>query len=397
MIDTVKLRSPYLSDEQARLVEQQLKLRLGVDLATGERFYEITSDALEGSFDNRVMVRLMREELVSERVERPQGSSARGSDKFIMSQHMRPCAPYLVVEGSVHKAMVGHNITGGPQHFQAAACWFVNFVAVDLLFVTLPHGSEWTVEKVDITECYRLPFAAIEEFIGSLNRVEYPRRERASFGMHSLNFGGTTTAFKLYHKGIEFAKHDGKNLRGREGFGPDVLSELQELANGIMRVEVSVKSKKLRVDTESGLLGVKGEKPLVVQVTDAYLQAVHDQEVARVIREGRGDVKTVRTAQEVRRRLIAEYGSALAGTLFGLWVSLSTDGEREVRKTMNRATFYRCRKQLVDAGCSWAGTDIVIRHSCIPADFSLSRSDARRDAEEDPRITRMLASYRQAA
>jgi hypothetical protein len=80
-----------------------------------------------------------------------------------------------------------------------------------------------------------------------------------------------------------------------------------------------------------------------------------------------------------------------------MWSTLATLGEIEVRKQMTRPTYYRCRKQLVEAGCSWAGTDIVIRETCIPLGFSLSRSSSFRDAQEDPAITVQLASYRQAA
>ena len=395
MIDTVRLRSPYLCAEAAAIIEKQLTLRMAWEPGADEALYVITSAELEGSFDNRIMVRLCREELVYEPVVKSKSGLGYDARSQATAFTMRVCEPYLVVEGSVHKAMVGHNITGGPQSFQAAACWFVNFIGLDLLFVTLPHGFEWFVERVDITETYRLPYVAIEEFIGSLNRVEYPRRKRRSYGLEALQFSGTTTSFSLYHKGPEFAVHDGKKLRKR--LDPDEVKELQELANGIMRVEISVKSKKLKADIESGLLGVKGGKPRVVQVTDAYLQRVHDQEVARVIREGHKDMTTVRLEREVSARLFEKYQPQLAGSLYGLWVRLSAHGEKEVKKTMKPRTFYLQRKQLVEAGCSWAGTDIVIKHSSIPVGFSLRREDPRRDAVEDPRITDLLTQWREAA
>lgn len=395
MIDTVRLRSPYLSAEAAAIIEQQLTLRMAWEPGADEALYVITSAELEGSFDNRIMVRLCREELVYEPVDKTNVATW-GNARFQATAFtMRPCEPFLVVEGSVHKAMVGHNITGGPQSFQPAACWFVNLIGAELLTVTLPHGSEWFVERVDITETYQLPYVAIEEFIGSLNRVEYPRRKRRSYGLEALQFSGTTTSFSLYHKGPEFAVHDGKKLKKR--LDPNEVRELQELANGIMRVEISVKSKKLKADIESGLLGVKGGKPRVVQVTDAYLQRVHDQEVARVIREGHKDMTTVRLEREVSARLFEMYNPQLAGSLYGLWVRLSAHGEKEVKKGMKRTSFYRQRSQLVEAGCSWAGTDIVIKHSSIPVGFSLRREDPRRDTLEDPRITDLLARWREAA
>jgi len=426
MIDTVRLRSPYLCAEAAAIIERQLTLRMAWEPDASDALYIITSGELEGSFDNRIMVRLCREELAEApgvrasaradtspkydprlllhsdpkvQAERLRVAGLRDDRQASAARHRpimtnRPCDPYLVVEGSVHKAMIGHNITGGPQCFQAAACWFVNLIASELLCVSLPHGSLWGVERVDVTETYQLPFEAVQEFIGSLNRVEYPRRKRRSYGLESLQFSGQTTSFNLYHKGPEFSVHDGKKLRGR--FSPEELYDLQVSANGIMRVEVSVKSKKLRADAASGLLGVKGEKVRVVQVTDAYLQRVHDQEVARVIREGHSDMTTVRLEREVSARLFEMYKPQLAGSLYGLWVRLSSHGEVEVRKGMKRATFYLQRKQLLDAGCSWAGTDIVIRHSSIPVGFSMRREDPRRDTVEHPTVAAIMSHWRQA-
>ena len=106
---------------------------------------------------------------------------------------------------------------------------------------------------------------------------------------------------------------------------------------------------------------------------------------------------TVRLEREVSARLFEMYQPQLAGSLYGLWVRLSAHGEKEVRKGMTRRTFYRQRSQLLEAGCSWAGTDIVIKHSSIPVGFSLRRDDPRRDAVEDPIITDLLARWREAA
>ena len=106
---------------------------------------------------------------------------------------------------------------------------------------------------------------------------------------------------------------------------------------------------------------------------------------------------TVRLEKEVSARLLENYGSALAGPLYGLWVRLSAHGEKEVRKTIPDSTFYRQRAQLLAADVSWAGTDIVLRHSSIPVGFTLRRSDPRRDAVEDPKITEQLSRWRQAA
>lgn len=105
---------------------------------------------------------------------------------------------------------------------------------------------------------------------------------------------------------------------------------------------------------------------------------------------------TVRLEKEVYARLTETHGGRLAAPLYALWVRLSAHGEKEAQRSMKRSTFYLQRSQLVAAGCSWAGTDIVIKHSNIPVGFSLRRADPRRDAVEDPRITDLLARWREA-
>lgn len=377
MIDTVKLRSPYLAAEQAAEIEQQLTRRLAVQISSGEVLWQLTSEELVGSWENRIMVRICREEV---RCVEP----AQGRRRAVYE----PCAcpPFLLVEGSVHKALSGHNITGGPLGFQEVAAWFISLVS-QLLWSTLPAAALWAVDRVDKTECYRLPFEAVQEFIASLNAAQYPRRKAHRYGSEAIFFPGTTTAVKVYHKGPEFAKHDAKRLRGL--LDPDDVVDLQKLANGIMRAEVSIKAKKLKADF--------GEKPLVSQVTDAYLQQVHDREVARVLREGRQDMETVRTATEVKRRLNKLHSTQLASTLYGVWSQLATIGEFEVRRDMAKATWYKYRKCLISAGVSWAGTDINVTQSCIPPGFSLCRQSPFRDQAEDPRIADQLAAYRVAA
>jgi II/X family phage/plasmid replication protein len=388
MIDTVKLRSPYLSEQVASLVEQHLKRRLAVQIDTGEVLWELTCDELAGSWDNRISVRIWREQVVTlEPIKNSKGRE-QGFGKAVSV--MEPCPPYLVVEGSVHKAMTGHNITGGPLSFQAAVCWFANELSAYVLRVALPYAPEWWVERVDMTECYCLPVEAIDDFITSMNAAQYPRRKAIRYGSESIFFPGTTTSAKVYHKGPEFWKHDRKRLRELVGEGE--LYDLQMLANGIMRVEVCIKAKKLKADF--------GGKPTVVQVTDAYLEAVHDREVAKFLKEGQSDMETVREAQDVVRRLGAIYAhrqrGGLTATLYGLWVQLATIGEGEVKKHYPLSTYKRLKKQLAEAGISWAGTNVMLRETAIPADFSLCRTSRYRDAQEDPRITELLRSYREA-
>ena len=384
MLDTVKLRSPFLTVEAAAQIEVGLTRLMKWRPDTGELLMDLTSDSLLGSWDSRIQVRLLREEF--RQVGHVTDVRRLSTFKRAVGFELVPCEPYLIVEGSVHKALLGHNVFGGPVDFVGPCRWFVEQVA-RRLGVPLPDGAVWLAERVDWAECYELPYDACQELISCLGLAKFPRRKVSSYGDGETVFApGTTTAVKLYHKGPEFAVHDSKRLR--LFLEPDALEAMQRRANRTLRAEVGIKSKKL--------MEITGCKPLVSEISPEWLRGVHDREVGRLLKEGSSEMEQVRTAREVNRRLEESYPTA-SGQLFGLWVKLATLGEREVRQGMARSTFFDQKAKLLKAGCSWAGTDVQLRHTAIPVDFSVSRRDPRRLVLEDVSVVAALAAYRAAA
>lgn len=151
------------------------------------------------------------------------------------------------------------------------------------------------------------------------------------------------------------------------------LTALQRLANNRLRAEVEIHAEKLDNDF--------GHKPKVSEITAAYLQAVFDREIQRLLREGNGAVQIVRTSLAVRDRLDAYFTQELAGLLHGFWLGLATHGEDDMKNRFTRPTFYRRRKQLVDIGVSWLSTDMQLierQGQLLPADFSPVRANPRR-------------------
>jgi II/X family phage/plasmid replication protein len=366
MLDTVKLESPKLEASVVAEIERRCIRRQGVLLETGESIYELTTGTLSGSWDSRVSLRVMRDEWrdVGGRVQ------------------LVSCNPYVVLEGSVHKAMLGHNIAGGPEDLQRACAWLCGDVG-GRLGVELPKASEWLLRRADWAECYELPdFEAVEEYVWGLNSAEYPRRSVARYGRESIFAGGRTTAVKAYHKGPEFHKHDRPRLKSI--LEDRRMADLQHYANKVLRWEISVKAKKLDTDHDG--------KPRVEQVSDDYLRSLHYREVRRLVREGEADVKTVRKQKDVRDRLYSRHRPPLAGVLLGTWHQLSTLGEHETRKHMKRRTFYLHKKQLREAGVSWIGSDVVLvpTRSSLPADFSPVEASPYRIVAEDPAVTAKL-------
>ena len=404
MLDTVALTSPYLSESDAAQIEQACVLRSAVCLATGDIQYALTTGSLAGSWDSRVSVRVEREEWVAEpasiaarmastagsdvqvsRIEGKQIAYTTGVRRPRPIVSKQPCAPYLKIEGSVHKALVGHNVWGGPCAVALTLAWFVDNVG-ERLGVALPYSEDWIVRRVDWAEAFELPtFEACEEYVSGLNMAQFPRRQVIRYGSESLFSPGRTTSVKVYHKGPEFHEHDRRRLL--DFMEAEEVHELQARANGILRFETSVKARKLDDDF--------GGKPAVMGLTREYLERVHDKEAGRLLKEAKTDMETVRSNQAVKRRLHEVYGSALAGNLFGTWLEFAALGEKEAKKTMTARTFYRQRKQLSDAGVSWLGADVYVcpHASAIPAGFSPVRSDKHRLLGEHPRVAEKLGRY----
>lgn len=372
-IDTVKLKSPSMSKAAVKKIEYQSIKRQGLHMKTGEILYEITKGDLNGSWDSRISVRPMYEDYIVGKSGRPE---------------LHRSNPYVIIECSAAKVLNGQNIYGSPVDFQKTCAELIERIGL-ILEVEFPPAERWEVRRVDWAEVYALPFAAIQEYFEGIHTVQFPRRKAMKYGDHAVYFPGVTTTVKLYHKGLEFAKHDSKLLKWffsmhRTQKHPEnemveenarwvkrKLEALQRLANNRLRVEVEVHADKLDFDF--------GHKPKVKEITDEYLKRIHDHEVKRLLKEGKEAMRTVRQSLAVQERLNFEYGETMGNRLHGFWCQMATHGENECKRKYNRATFYRNRKLLVDAGVSWLNTDVqLIRNQgALPADFAPLRTDPR--------------------
>lgn len=374
-LDTVRLKTPSMARSIVDKIKAQGESYCRLRNDTGELVWEITRTNLQGSFDSRIMVKPMYEDCTKSKSGKPE---------------WHPSPPYLVIECSIAKAFHGHNVFGAIEDLSTAAERLRELLQ-GLLGIRLPHTRKWTVQRVDWAENFQLPYQAVQEFFEGIYHVAFPRRKMQKYSNEAVFIPGTTTTIKLYHKGPEFEKHDRKRLyvvlrglhqQNRPKNAPTdwahrqasrKVAALQRLANNRLRAEVEIHAEKLDYDF--------GHKPKVHEVSTEYLQQVFDKEIARLLREGKDGVQTVRTSLAVRDRLDQRYSLELAGLLHGFWLNLATHGEEDTRKRHPRATFYRRRKQLVDAGVSWLATDMQLierQGQMLPPDFSPVRANPRR-------------------
>ncbi len=394
MIDTVKVQSSSISEALARDLEHRLDVKSslsGVDFETGERsvLYELHSGQVRDERNlHGVNLRIMRTRIVKDLDAFAVGASR---TKTVA------CKPYLWMEGSVHKAMLGHNVFGGPLELAPSVSWLVADVS-QRLGLELPRYDTWDLMRVDWAETYDLgSFDHVQDYIRSLNSCRFPRREPQRYGDNSLAFPGRTTAVRIYHKGPEFAGESFQKLS--RVFARDELQQLAQMAHRTLRVEVSVKRPKI---TEYHPLTSK--IPLIQ--TD-WLRATHNKEVKKVIREADSDMTIVRDSQGVLRRLQSVYvyekgekkgqvRGRLVRSLFSTWVQLSALGDNSVKSQMKEWSYYDHRRKLLDAGCAWTGSDVrVLDADQLPdSDFVPVSSDVRCSSSEHPAITRMLEEHR---
>lgn len=369
--DTVKLKSPGMSPDMVRYIENQCIKRSGIDMATGTMLYELFAGDLSGSWDSRISLKPMWDDWCLDKNNRP--------------VLQRAPFPYIVVEASVHKIRCGHNVYGGPDQFHESVTFLVDLLS-RLLGIPLPCVDNWTVHRVDVANVYALSRKASKEFFDSIQLRNFPRRQKkaAKYDM-AVYFPGKTTTVKFYHKGDEFKLHDMNRLRSFfahvfhqiHGHDPQnknrverKLIALHRLADNRLRVEVEIHADKLQYDF--------GYHPKVSEITDEYLNTVHDKEVERLLREGKQSMETVRTTTAVLNRLHYVYGQNTGSRLYGFWCSLTTLNENVVRDKYAKTVFYRNRKLLEDAGVSWRSSDIhVTANDSLVHDFVPSRFDRR--------------------
>lgn len=339
-----------LSDRAIKNLEQRFNTIMEVVFFTGEVVTKFTKFSLNGSYDSRVSLQLRDYVWKTEEIE-IQGERKKVPVKV-------DCRPYLRVECSLHKFILGHNCFSGSDDLLSQVAFLLKRIE-SAFDVSLPPSLYWKVLRLDYARTYNMgSFEAVSQYIRGLFTSEFPRRKVHRFAETGLYVPGTTTTLKFYHKGPEFYKHDFKRIKKFKG--DSEAFQILEKANRILRVECEFKQKKLEQ--------IFGCNTKIKDISIADLVPYYDVEVQKLLKEAKGN-EIVRTSEDVLKRLNREYGVNLGNTLFSSWVILSTMGEMNLKKSLTKATFYRHRKLLQDAGVSWNNTDITRQESIIPFDF----------------------------
>lgn len=371
MIDTCGWITPPIGPEVIDAVYKKSVVKSAYDCPEDKVLYEVVCCDLRNSADNRISVTLIDKQW--SRLD------------FEHVPTLKDCEYHLKIECSVHKQMLGHNCFGGSSDFQALTRWMY-FKLWEILGVELPDYRYWLVYRIDAAEVYNLGSEqAVKDWFKLISNAEMSRREekKYTFGNTGYYVPGESTTLKMYHKGTEFKKHDKK--RCRKFMDSDNLEMLERLAAPLLRIEVEIKTRKLKYDSFNSWScskldkkrpdDYKGRLPMVCEITPDYINSVHDAEVLKVLKGFGEGMKAVRTKDAVETLLYEKYEPLKAGKLLGFWFRLAADGEKAVKTTMAKPTFHRWKNDLLAVGCTWLASDVVIAETKVPLDFRPLRTD----------------------
>jgi hypothetical protein len=336
MLDTIVMTTEYLTEEHYQIIQNQLQARSGVEPSTGEVKYlrYVSSMAVPSTgADLRITV-----------------DTAKWVKMPGEKNPYRVACKSFRVEGSIHKAMHGHNVYGGPVNPQEAIWWLVNQVAC-ILQCEMPTLEHWFVKRMDVAESFDLgSLDNVRGWIRAKSLVVYPRREVHFWGDIGFSVHGTTTDLRAYAKGPQFHKEGGYQalLNCRE---PAVAFEVSQRAERILRCEVEIKAPKLEK------LEHKGRADMITR--EWLHEEIYDAEWRKFLRPVDSDSRMVHTAVEVESRLRSAYPDENVLNLYLVWCILAVRGEAWYRSQVAGSTWRGQRAKLEKANISWENTNVL--------------------------------------
>lgn len=342
MIDTVRVETPYLNEEQANLVKAKLRMYQGVELKNGMELYCKYNNRIpvDNTYHYSVYVSLVDERWVSNFL------PSAGKNVPMLEK----CEPYIIMEFSVSKYLFGHNVFGGTDDKEDIGLCVEDVLqnlginkAGEKLNI---YSDDCILTRIDIAYCYKLNDA--KAYMARMNKAYYPRRveltnERYKNG--DLYFAGSTTTVKFYNKYDEYKKHDYKKTKN-----DDILN----FAYNILRIEVEVKKKKL---TDMFYKNLKLKDLDMNKIIKLY-----DKEVSKIYNGIDFNSKVIKH-DNVYDYLHTRYSASLAGSIYTTYMlcvqQSKMDAKRKLKNEGRERTYYRHMKYLRECNIS-INNDVTI-------------------------------------
>lgn len=306
MIDTIKIYSMIDKRLYDKICDNSI-IKTSYNSGTGEIYYKIVNDRLEGSYDSSLSVRV--------------GDGVKY--RFINNY-------YIEIEGSYHKIVKGYNSHEGYYNLVSVCKHLVELVE-NAYKINLPSLSHWFLQRVDIALCFDLKDnKSVAGYINNLSLCNYPRRNIKHYQDESIYTTGTTTTLKIYNKLLEFRKHDIKKFICSEFNLDNYLNTIK----GFIRFECEIKKKKLEL-----IFNKKYVRILSVSYND--LKEIWKCDFMKLLNFFESDLSVVREKEDIERRLFTCYTTVRARNLYNFYLTLVVDGVRVVKARTSKSVFYR--------------------------------------------------------
>ena len=314
MIDTVKIFA-NIPQSIYDIIRNNSIVKTSYQTSTGEVFYNIINDKLEGSFSSSLSVRV------------GEGIKYRFTNGY-----------YIEIEGSYHKLIKGYNSHNGYYNLVEIANCLISLCNI-AYNIKLPDISHWFLQRVDIAKCFDLDYNYnVCRYINNLSFCNYPRRKLKHFNDESIYLSGSSTTLKIYNKLLEFRKHDLKKL---SNYDFDVVNFCKTI-DGFIRFECEIKKQKLKDIYKSNYIRVRN-------ICYKDLEKIWSLEFMKLLKLFENDIRKVRKKEDVEKRLKSLYKENLANRLYDFYMSIMCDGLKNVKNRTSDRTYYRNLKYLKDA------------------------------------------------
>lgn len=306
MIDTIKIVT-MINFETYTIIKQSSIIKTAYCNATGEIFYNIVNDKVEGSYNSSLSVR------VGEGVKY----------KFVNMY-------YIEIEGSYHKIKKGYNSHNGYYNLFEIV---YNLIAIveNAYSIKLPSVKHWFLQRVDIAICYDLKTQEnIEKYINNLSYNNFPRRNLNHYEGESIYLSGSTTTLKIYNKLKEFYKHDIPKLKGTDFNTLEYIEEIK----GFIRFECEIKKKKLKSYFNKDYIRI-------TSVSYEDLKNIWKSEFKKFFKIIENDMKIVRKKEDVKERLSKIFKKVRAKNLFHFYLLIQVQGLQTIKNETDRSMYYK--------------------------------------------------------
>ncbi len=301
MIDTICIYT-NITKEIYDIIYKKSIIKTSYSNYTGEMFYNIINDHLEGSYSSSLSVRIFNK------------------DNYIIK-----------IEGSLHKLKLGYNSHNGFTDIIYISNFIIGIVE-DYYKIELPQIYKWYINRVDIAICYNLHNQDnICTYINNLKKCTFPHRKIHFYKDQSLYSSGSTTTLKIYNKLLEFKKHDLKKFISTDFNIIEYLNTIQ----GYIRFECEIKKRKL-------LKFFNKDKDIkIIDLNYLELKKIWSGEFMKLLKCNEKELLMLNEKEKIRLLLEKNYKPVKARNLYNFYLSVLVEGLDFIKNNMSSSSFYR--------------------------------------------------------